>query len=111
MYKVTHAFDSSVVYYVGTENECIHWMVMHLNEHPLQALVPMKVLVSGNRVIFPEMTPEEANALHRSKYIRKVDKMSNKGLISELATLIANNNDDAHWKLSVVNAEMLRRMS
>lgn len=41
MYKVTHAFDYSIVYYTGTEEECALWMGAHLNEYSLMALVPI----------------------------------------------------------------------
>lgn len=40
MYKVIHAFDNSIIYFVGTEEECALWMGAHLFEYSLMALVP-----------------------------------------------------------------------
>lgn len=41
MYKVTHAFNNSIIYFVGTKEECTRWMGVHFFEHSLMALVPI----------------------------------------------------------------------
>ena len=49
MYKVTHAFDYSIVYYTGTEEECALWMGAHLNEHSFMALLPIDKTMETTR--------------------------------------------------------------
>ena len=39
MYKVTHAFDNSIIYFVGTEEECSLWIGTHISEYSFLALV------------------------------------------------------------------------
>lgn len=66
MYKVTHAFDYSIVYYTGTEEECALWMGAHLNEHSFMALLPIdktmettRRRVRRGRVDYYSLSPEQ----------------------------------------------------
>lgn len=72
----------------------------------------MKKVILENRVVYLNMTPEEAEELHKQKRIRKIEAMSNAELLLLLEDLLDSYTfpEIVKWEIKQVRSEILARM-